>query len=365
MSEQAIPNGIHPSEGGAVSPPPSGPQKRTMRDVAKRAGVSVATVSRVLAGTDYRVSEETREKVLRAARDMDFVLNAHARALSGAHARAVAFVVSTVAGPSFAAAAQGVEEEAAAHDRLCLVCTTHGDESREDAIVELMREQRADAVIFVGGSVQNRQYRERIIRVTKALDSVGSRLVFCGRPAVAPGTPGVVVEYANESGSYEVTEHLIGHGHERIVFLGGLRGHNTATERLRGYRRALRAHDIELDPALVRPGNFTRESGYAGMRGVLAAGLTFTAVFAATDMVAAGAMQALREAKIDIPGEVSIVGYDDIPQTVDMVPALTTVHVPYDELGRAAVRLALAGEGVAQQLMLGTRLVVRDSVRAL
>jgi LacI family transcriptional regulator len=272
-----------------------------------------------------------------------------------------------VAGPSFAAAAQGVEEEAAAHDRICLICTTHGDETREDSIIELMREQRADAVIFVGGAVQNRHYRDRMVRLTHALDSVGSRMVFCGRPAVADGTPGIVVEYANETGAVEITNHLIDSGHRRIVFLGWQKGHNTAAERLHGYRRALRGHGLRPDPALVWPGDFTRESGYSSMRDLLGSGTKFTAVFAATDMVAAGAMQAMREAGVRIPDDISIVGYDDIPQTVDMVPALTTVHVPYDELGRAAVRLALteetrAGERVAQQLMLGTRLVVRDSV---
>ena len=340
------------------------PERRTMRDVARRAGVSVATVSRVLANNDYRVTDETRAKVLRAAREMDFVVNAHARALARAHTRAVAFVVTNVVGPSFAEAAQGVEEEAAAHDRLCLVCTTHGDEAREDAVIELMREQRADAVILVGGAIQNQHYRDRMARITRALESVGSRLVFCARPPIGPGTPGTVVEYANEAGAYDITEYLLKRGHSNIAFLGGQKGHSTATERLRGYRRALRAAGIRPDPALVKAGDFSREFGRAAIHELLAAGVDFTGVFAATDMVAAGAMQALREAGVDVPGQVSIVGYDDIPQTLDMVPALTTVHVPYDELGRAAVRLALSGEPV-QQLMLGIRLVERDSVRTL
>lgn len=347
----------------APPPGPSDPGKRTIRDVARLAGVSVATVSRVLADSDYRVTDQTREKVLRAARALDFVVNAHARALAGAHSRTVAFVVSTVAGPSFAEAAQGVEEAAAEHDRICLICTTHGDEAREDAIIEMMREQRADAVIFVGGAVQSRHYRDRMIRLNRALDSVGSRMVFCGRPAIADGTPGIVVEYANEAGAGEITSYLISRGHRRIAFLGWQKGHNTATERVHGYRRALRAAGLRPDPDLVRSGDFTREYGYAGMRDLLGSGLKFSAVFAATDMVAAGAMQALREAGVSVPGDVSIVGYDDIPQALDMVPALTTVHVPYDELGRAAVRLALAGDSARQQLMLGTRLVERDSVR--
>src|SRR5438094_210698 len=135
-------------------------RRATLRDVAEHAGVSVATVSRVLAG-NYPVAVSTRQRVLRAARDLQYVANTHARALAGVVTQTVAFVLNDVRGQSFAYAAQGVEEEAARRGRLCLVCTTQGDPERELAVVRLMREQGAAAVILIGGVVDDEEYRSR------------------------------------------------------------------------------------------------------------------------------------------------------------------------------------------------------------
>ncbi|MCW2872860.1 LacI family DNA-binding transcriptional regulator [Actinacidiphila oryziradicis] len=338
--------------------------RNTIRDVAARAQVSASTVSRVLAG-DYPVSTATRTRVLRAVKDLDYVADARARAVAGAGTATLAFVLDDITGPSFAHMAQGVEREAAQRGHVCLVCTTEGDPERELAVVELMRAQRAAAVILVGGTVDTPEYRERMSRIARALQSAGSRLVLCGRPPLGDGTPATVIEYDNEGGAYAMTSHLLSMGHRRILFLGGA-GSTTALGRERGYRSAHRAHGTEPDPALLRPGDFTRDSGYRRVREALAGRRRFTAVFAATDMVAAGALTALHESGIDVPGEVSLAGYDDIPFARDLHPPLTTVHVPYEEMGRTAVRTVLdrrpdAGD---EHRMLGTHVVLRASVRA-
>ncbi|MER6134880.1 LacI family DNA-binding transcriptional regulator [Streptomyces sp. NPDC001815] len=336
----------------------------TVRDVAARAGVSASTVSRVLGGT-YPVAASTRARVLKAMRELDYVVNAHARALGGSTNKTVAFVVDDVTGPFYAHIARGVEEQASAEGRLCMLCTTHGDPQRVLAVVETMREQRADAVIVVGGAWDDKAYQDRMTHFAHALDRVGSRLVLVGRPPLGPGVPATVVEYDNEGGAFAMTTHLLTSGHQRIAYLGRVAGLSTSGQRLAGFRRAHELLGLEPDPDLILDGAFSRSHGYRGTRELLASGAGFTAVFAATDMVAAGALQALREAGVSVPGEVSVVGYDDVPLALDLYPALTTVNVPHEELGRAAVRLALHRDELpgSQHLVLGTHIVLRDSTR--
>ncbi|MBD0735682.1 LacI family DNA-binding transcriptional regulator [Streptomyces sp. CBMA29] len=344
---------------------PRGSRRNTIRDVAARAGVSVATVSRVLAG-NYPVSADTRARVVRAVTELDYVVNAHARSLAGVGTEAVAILLDDITGPSFAHIARGVEEEASARERLCLVCTTHGDPERELALVDLLRQQRAAAVILVGGAHDLAEYQVRMARFSRSLEAAGSRLVLVGRPRLDSDASATVVDYDNEGGAFAMTSHLLSAGHRRILTLPGAEGLTTALGRLAGYRRALRAHGVTEDPGLVMRGPYSRTFGQLAVREALARDTSFTAVFAGTDMVASGALEGLREAGIDVPGEVSLAGYDDIPLATDLHPKLTTVHVPYEEMGRTAVRLALARRDreLDDHVVLGTHVVVRRSVRS-
>lgn len=340
--------------------------RRTIRDVAARAGVSASTVSRVLGG-EYPASEATRTRVMRAVRELDYVADARAKAIAGVGTPTLAFVLDDITGPSFAHMAHGVEREATRLGHLCLVCSTDGDTEHQLEFIEMMRAQRAAAVILVGGAADTAEYRASMARIADSLASVGSRLVLCGRPPLDPGTPVTVIEYDNESGAYALCAHLLARGHRRILFLGGRPENTTAQGRERGYLDAHRAHGIDPDPGLRMSADFTRASGHRLMGQALSRGLEFTAVMASTDMVAAGALTALHEAGLSVPGDVSLVGYDDIPFARDLHPALTTVHVPYEELGRLAVRTALSrtSDSPEEHLLLGTHVVVRDSVAAI
>lgn len=346
-----------------TQPAPNG-DASTVRDVAARAGVSASTVSRVLGGT-YPVAAATRARVLKAMRELDYVVNAHARALGGATNNTVAFVVDDVTGPFYAHIARGVEEQASVEGRLCMLCTTHGDPKRILAVVETMREQRADAVIVVGGAWEDKAYQDRMTHFAHALDRAGSRLVLVGRPPLGPGVPATVVDYDNEGGAFALTTHLLAAGHRRIAYLGRVPGLSTSAQRISGFTRAHDLLGLAPDPRLIVDGPFSRSYGYQATRELLASGPEFTAVFAATDMIATGVIQALREAGRRIPDDVAVAGYDDIPVARDVYPALTTVHVPQEELGRAAVRLALHREELpdSQHLVLGTHVVLRDSTR--
>jgi LacI family transcriptional regulator len=340
-------------------------KRPNIKDVAERAGVSMATVSRVLSG-DYPVSGGTRARVQRAVHELDYVVNAHARALHGATSKVVALVVAEVVTPFFARIAAGVEEQATEANRLCLVCTTHADPDRELDVVRLMREQRADAVILAGGVVENAAYRERMRQYAQGLENAGSRLVLCARPWLGPDFPAITVEYENVGGAHAATTHLLIAGHRRILMVAGPVGLTTSDQRIEGYRSALAAYGRPVDPTLIDHGPWDRDGGYRRMRALLDSGPEFTAIFASNDGVAAGAIAALREAGRRVPEDVSIVGYDDVPSAPDFNPPLTTVRVPQAELGRTAVRLATQPSRDAtgrEHVMLGTHLVIRGSVR--
>ncbi|BCW11753.1 LacI family transcriptional regulator [Arthrobacter sp. NtRootA4] len=339
----------------------------TIADVAQAAGVSVATVSRALSG-NYPVAKATRERIFRSVTDLGYVANAHARALAGATTRTVGIIINDVADPFFAYIARGVERQASAEGRLCLITATHGDKERELALVDLMREQRTDAVIVVGGASDDPRYRKQMADRARALAAAGSALVLCGRPSLGPGVPTKMVTYDNEGGAFAITDYLISQGHRRILYVGGPRDFSTTASRLAGFYRALDARGIERDPALVHEGAFGRGFGYSRMRELLEQDLGFTAVFGANDLVAAGILEALEERGIRVPEDISVVGYDDVPVASELRPRLTTVRVPLEELGREAVRLALAqsphdaGASSDNTLTVGTHIVIRDSV---
>lgn len=341
----------------------SGQKRATIKDVAQMSGVSVASVSRVLSGK-YTVGANTRARVMQAVKELDFIVNVHARALNSEGPGAIAMIVRSVTTQFLAHVAQGVEEQAAAENQLCMVCTTQGDPDREIAIIDRMREQRARAVILVGGVVSTEEYVSRMTQIAHTLDAAGSRLVLVGRPAPAPDLPISVVAYDNEGGAYAITSFLLSAGHRRVLMLGGFEDHTTAAGRRRGYERALKDWGVEVDPALHSYGPMTRTYGHDRMRELLAAKRRdFTAVFAMNDLVAAGVLVACREAGVRVPQDLSVAGYDDTPLAADLVPALTTVRVPQEEMGRLAVRRALHPELVAGDAgLLGTHVVVRESV---
>ncbi|WP_328335683.1 MULTISPECIES: LacI family DNA-binding transcriptional regulator [unclassified Streptomyces] len=345
-----------------------GRRRATVTDVARLAGVSTATVSRVL-NRNYPVAAATRERVEEAMRELGYVVNAHARALAGVSGRTVGIIVNELIDPFYAYIARGVEREASLGGRLCLVCCTQGDPKRELAFIELMHERRADAVVVVGGSVADRAHTAELGRRARDLESGGSKLVLCGRPSLGEEACGAAVEYDNEGGAFVITDHLLAQGHERILYLGGPPALSTTRDRLAGHRRALELRGVTRDPELEQLGSFSRTFGRSRMAELLRDGPDFTAVFAANDNVAAGAAQALEEAGVRVPQDMSLAGYDDIPVAQELRPRLTTVHIPLEEMGRQAVRLAVSGgdedewrEPATGTVRLGTHLVVRDSV---
>jgi len=327
-------------------------------DVARRAGVSTASVSRVL-NRNYPVSEAVRQRVLEAVRDLGYVGNAHARALLKSTSGTVGVILHDVSDPYFAEIVRGVQEVAALEDRLVVICNSQREPEREITYIEMLRAHRVDAIIMAGGHILDDEYVLALREQSIQLKAQGSRLVLCGRHPVRADA--VVPD--NTAGAARLVRHLLGAGHRRIAHISGPPKLSTTRDRIDGYVGALASYGIDPDPALIVEGEFSREGGYAGAGRLLDAGVSFTALFAANDLVAIGAMARLAERGLRVPEDVSVAGFDDVPVAGDVTPALTTVRVPMVEMGRQSMRLALRDPGApAEVVRLETVLVERASV---
>ncbi|NUK27707.1 LacI family DNA-binding transcriptional regulator [Streptomyces lunaelactis] len=344
----------------------------TLADVAARARGSPATVSRVLNG-NYPVAASTRERVLRAVDDLDYVLNGPASSLAAATSDLVGILVNDIADPFFgimAGAAQteiGGQEGAgrAGGEKLAVVCNTGGSPERELTYLTLLQRQRAAAVVLTGGALEDPHHIAAMTSKLAKLADAGTRVVLCGRPPLS-GNDAIVAALAfdNRGGGRRLTEHLLALGHRRIGYVAGPVERTTTRHRLEGHRSALAAAGLdEGQDRLTVHGPYARRSGYDATLELLRRDPELTAIVAANDTVALGACAALRDQGLRIPEDISVAGFDDLPFSVDVVPALTTVRLPLYEAGARAGRLAMGTEapppgGIAT---IGAELMARAS----
>jgi LacI family transcriptional regulator len=318
----------------------------TLADVAARAQVSPATVSRVLNG-NYPVAASTRERVLKAVDELEYVLNGPASALAAATSDLVGILVNDIADPFFGIMAGAVQAEIggpggrAGGERLAVVCNTGGSPERELTYLTLLQRQRAAAVVLTGGAIEDPVHLAAVANKLRKLAVAGTRVVLCGRP---PTPEAIAITFDNRGGGQQLTEHLIGLGHRRLGYIAGPRERTTTRHRLEGHRAALTAAGIEDDPRRTVNGRYDRLSGYEATLELLRRDPSLTAVVAANDTVALGACAALRDSGLRIPDDVSVAGFDDLPFSIDAVPALTTVRLPLSEAGGRAGRIAMGRE---------------------
>ncbi|MEU9378568.1 LacI family DNA-binding transcriptional regulator [Streptomyces sp. NPDC048255] len=320
----------------------------TLAEVAAHAGVSPATVSRVLNG-GYPVAGGTRTRVERAVEELGYIANGPARALAAATSDLVGVLVHDVADSFFgilAGSLQGALAPSGGSDarRLAVVCNTEGNPAAELAYLALLEGQRAGGVVLTGGAVEEPGHTAALTARVARMAATGAPVVLCGRPPlpVPEGLPVATVMFDDHGGAFRLAEHLLTLGHRRIAYVAGPPDLSTTRERLAGHRAALLRHDPDLPEAcapLTVYAGFERAAGYDATRELLRRGLPFTAVGAANDNVATGVAAALREAGIRIPEDVSVAGFDDLPFCVDTAPALTTVRVPLREAGALAAQL--------------------------
>jgi len=326
----------------------------TIIDVARAAGVSYATVSRVI-NSKENVKPKTRERVLLAMTRLGYVVDQRARSLAGGRSQVIGLLVHDVGTSYIGEIIRGIDAELASAQYELLLYTTHRHKTKESAHVATLTRGLADGLLLVlprnpGAYLETlRQYRfPHVLIDHRGLDEE--------TPAVAA---------ANRQGAYDATKYLAELGHQRIGFITGTMDQRCAQDRLEGYKAALADHEVAFDPELVREGNFFQPLGYTGASALLELPHPPTAIFASNDVSAFGVMEAVREHNLHIPEGVSVVGFDDIPQAARVHPPLTTVRQPLEEMGRIATRMLLEyiedPQRPIERVELPTELVLRQS----
>lgn len=326
----------------------------TIKDVAKKAGVAPITASRVINDSEY-VSEETRRRVRAAIDELGYVPNRVARSLRSKQTHTLALVLTDITNPFWTTVARGVEDAASKDGFSVILCNTDESESKEHSYVLVLMQKQVDGFLLVPARSAARSVT--LIQKQKVPLVVLDRVV----PAAVD-----IVRSDSEGGAYQLTRHLLAQGHRQIAVLTGPEAVSTARDRVAGYRRALAEAGLPADDRMVIYGAFTQEGGYAMARSVLARAPRPTALFAANNFIAIGAFRALREAGLQVPEDVALVAFDDLPSAFTMEPFLTVAAQRAYEMGQAATQLLLrrlAGQESAapQEVLLPTDLIVRRS----
>jgi LacI family transcriptional regulator len=336
----------------------------TSQEVARRAGVSRTTVSLVLNDVPgVKISPETRQRVLKAAYELNYVPDAAAQALASRRARIVGLILirhpRQISTDAFLTQTLNGLIETIRQDGMRLLIDIVEPQHQKKAYLQLIRAKRIDGIILSGP-----RYDDEALN---ALQEIDFPTVLLGQ---LPGSKIPSVDVDNRAAAYTAVAHLIKLGHSQIACITNAPvTYTAASDRLDGYRKAIEDHGIAFDLALVRYGDFDIDSGYRQMRSLIESRLPFSAVFVSSDTLAYGATAAIRENGLRIPEDIALVGFDDLPFSHYSDPPLTTVHLPAVELARRSAEILLQllqqGDDEKQQIILDTQLVVRQSCGAL
>ncbi len=326
----------------------------TVLDVAKRAGVAPITVSRVINNSGY-ISQGTRARVEAAVKEMGYVPNTLARGLRSKRTKTLALVVTDIANPYFTLMARGVEDVAGAADYSVVYCNTDESEAKEEKYANLLAQRQVDGVLLVP-SCGN-------VKTIKFLLSKDITVVALDRRV--SGMRIDTVRSDSQDGANRLTQLLLGSGHTRIAMITGPKDVSTSADRVAGYRQALARAGL-AENELVYYGAFNQESGYELTEQAMMRSPRPTAIFGANNFITIGIIKALQNLKLNVPGDVSVVGFDDLPESMLLSPFLTVAAQPAYEMGRTATELLLkriSGElsGKCQTLVLQTQIIERRS----
>ena len=326
----------------------------TIEDVARIAGVSIATVSRCLHMPDV-VAVKTRERILSAVLQTGYTLNTAAQSLRQRRSNTVLVVVPDIGNTFFAEILGGIEQVASAAGLTMLIGDTGRNIDREQSYMRYLLNGRADGALLLA------EPQAAWFDVPTA-NSVGIKPIVT-ISEVGPGHETVAVSIDNEAASRRAVEHLMRQGHRRIAHLTGPQSNILTQARLNGYRHALRDAGIKLQDTFEIPGDFSMASGRQAFGSFRAMPDKPTAIFCANDESAMGFIAAAHLAGVMVPRDISVVGFDDIHFAQCFIPALTTVHQPRVEMGAAAMRLLLSimANETPQSIQLESNLVLRDS----
>ena len=328
-----------------------------LEDIAKETGFSISTVSRVLSNSNYPVSEPIREKVLRVAEKMGYEPNIAARSLRTDRTDTIGIIVDDLLSPFTPPIVRGIQDYLNEKGFLSLIVNSDWDPGQEQAAIKTLLSRPVDGIIFVEYSHQTSG---------DALERSNKPRVFVHRLFGSPIKNSVVPD--DYYGASIATEHLIGLGHRQIAYINGPENWHTCRARLSGYRETLSSHNLLFEPKLVQPGDWEIESGYAAAKNLLKLAERPTAIFAANDPMALGAIYAIQDAGLRVPEDVAVVGYDNRNFTKTVRPRITTVNMPVIEMGGVAAELLLKqiaeGRKEEEEIKVKGQLIIRETCGA-
>ncbi|MBB6637635.1 LacI family DNA-binding transcriptional regulator [Cohnella thailandensis] len=333
----------------------------TLKDIARIAGVSTATASLALSG-DSRVNVKTRRAVEEVAKRLKYVPNEIGRSLRAKKAETIALIFPNTthfafSHPYFVQLLEGITEVLVENSFHLLLSTAPSEADEAAAYDKILRNRRADGIILWPASIRDRNIQ---------------RIVESGYPVVYLGKwhhdEVVTVEREEFGGAYKATEHLIKQGRRKLVMISGPLDYQVSIERVEGFKRALQDHQILFEPWMVVEKDFSMEAGVEAANELLESGHRFDGIFAANDRMAIGAMKGLQQAGITIPGDVAVVGCDNIEMAAMTSPTLTTIDQPMREIGAIAARKLIAllnREDIGEkQTVVPSQLIIRESCGA-
>lgn len=302
----------------------------TIYEVSKLAGVSLATVSRVI-NNSGKVTPATREKVEAAMKSLGYRPNLIAQSLASSRSNSVGILVPELHGPFFGNMLSSIEDELRAYGKHVIITAGHSHEEREKEAIGFLASRQCDALILHVYAVEN-DYLRHLIKGPIPFVLIGRNL-----PEIEEGC----ISIDNEQGEYLATRKLIELGHKELVYIAGPLWKSDGIARMDGFRRALEEKGLPFDERRVAEGTYEEASGRQAMRELLARQLRFTGLVCANDEMAAGAIAVARDAGMNLPDDLSVIGFDNVFFTRYMHPALSTIHYPIDVMGRMAARCVL------------------------
>ena len=331
-------------------------RKATMKDVADLAGVSLATVSRALSAS-AEVSPRLSRRVQAAASRLNYAVNINARGLRGKTSGLVVVLLPDIANPFFSVLLQGIEEQARSHEMAVLIGDTGVDYAIAETYWRLIEGQRADGIILLNGFLPYRPGKRAVADYPIVV--VSERIAGVDAP---------IVGIDNVAAAFDAVSYLARLGHRRVAHICGPADNVLTAERRAGYQKAVEAHGLETWPEAIQPGEFSIRAGRAATARLLAAAPRPTAIFAANDEIAVGAITEAKARGLRLPEDLSVVGFDDIEMGQICDPPLTTIYQPRREMGRKALetlaRLVEAPGKRPADILLDYKLVVRGSAAA-
>ncbi|BEP28495.1 LacI family DNA-binding transcriptional regulator [Helicovermis profundi] len=332
--------------------------KITIKDIAKLADVSTATVSKIVNNKDQSISSATREKVKSIIEEYNYVPNRIASSMITKKTNSIGLIIPDIANPFFPELARGAEDMANKNGYNIILCNSDNDLSKEDSYIEMLQEKMVDGIIFTSSS--------RRSSVSNTLKKLHIPIITVDRE-IEDLKSNCRIKVKNREGAFEAVSYMISRGYKKIVNLAGPMTSKPSKDRLEGYIEALVKNNLVVDEKYIIEGSFTSEWGYKGILDIIRKKLEFDSVFCGNDLIALGVLKGLRENGLNVPKDIGVVGFDDIYMATMIDTELTTVRQPNYQMGYKAAQLLINmlenKHYIDKEYILDTKLIIRKTTR--